>query len=420
VSGILERAALSVLVLLATSNMPLGQIAGLTVRPDLVGGVLAMLVVSLALLAGRRLPASPALLGFGGFVACQLLSSVANRGAWPGGVKFSLIYVLALAYLCATLMLVRGTETARWALSFVVALTVVEAFVSVLGVLSSNLIGILRSSPPNSEFFARAHGAMSERNLFSSLLIPPFAVSLWRWSAKPRPAKLHGTVCLGLTAGLVFGLTRAAWVASVVVAWLSPLRLELNRPRLRVLLAGGAVAAGLLLGSDLVLGHGVLERTGLYDRVARAVLTGHDSPVGARLTELRVGVASWRTSPWVGHGAGSANSLLQDPRYRGRPEVKPWISNVVLFVVHDSGLAGLVLFLSTLGAAVHEWRRARGRFGDRAAALDHEALGVGLAAVLLMWQATHGLWQMYGYLYLGLLLALSRLARQSPAGARSG
>jgi UDP-glucose 4-epimerase len=75
-------------------------------------------------------------------------------------------------------------------------------------------------------------------------------------------------VCLVLTTGLVFGLTRAAWVASFAVGWLSPLRLELNRPRLRVLLAGGAAAAELLLGSDLVLRLGALERTGLYDRLA--------------------------------------------------------------------------------------------------------------------------------------------------------
>jgi hypothetical protein len=81
-------------VLLATSNMPLGQVAGLTVRPDLVGGLLAVLIVLLALLAGRRLPANPALFSFGGFVVFQFLSSVANRGAWPEGVKFSLIYVL--------------------------------------------------------------------------------------------------------------------------------------------------------------------------------------------------------------------------------------------------------------------------------------------------------------------------------------
>jgi O-antigen ligase len=419
-SRALERVALGALVFLATSNRPLGRVAGLTLRPDWASGALAVLIVLLALLARRRLPLSPALLGFGGFVAFQLFSSVANRGAWPEGVKFSLIYILALAYLCATLILVRDADTAHWVLSLVLVLAVVEASVSVLAVLSSNLIGVPSPGPMLPRVFPRAEGAMSEANLFSSFLLVPFSVALWRWSARPRPAKLQGAACLALTAGLIFGLTRAAWIASLAVGWLSPLRLRPARVRVCVLLASAAVATGLLLGSDLVLRHGRLERTGLYDRLATGVLTGFDEPLDTRRTEMRASVASWRTSPWVGHGAGSANTLIQDPGNRWRRPTKPWISNVFLFVLHDAGLVGLVLFLSTLGAAAYQWWRARGGFGDRTAALDHEALGIGLGAVLLAWQTTHGLWQMYGYLYLGLLLALSRLASPSPARAAPG
>lgn len=417
-SRTLERVALGALVLLATSNRPLGQVAGLTVRPDLASGALAVVVVLLALLARRRLPLSPALLGFGGFVAFQLFSSVANRGAWPDGVKFSLIYILALAYLCATLILVRDAETAHWALSLALVLAVAEASLSVLAVLSSNLIGVPSPSPMLPRAFPRAGGAMSEANLFSSLLLVPFSLALWRWSARPRPARRQGAACLALTAGLIFGLTRAVWIASLAVGWLSPLR---QRPaKVLGLLAGAAVATGLLLGSDLMLRHGKLERTGLYDRVAAGVLTGIDLPLRKRFQEMRTSLASWRTSPWVGHGAGSANTLKLDPRNRWQPPTKTWISNVFLFVLHDAGLVGLVLFVSTVGAAACQWWRARGRIGDRAAALDHEALGIGLGAVLLAWQTTHGLWQMYGYLYLGLLLALSRLASPPPAHVAPG
>ena len=333
-------------------------------------------------------------------------------------MKFSLIYILALAYLCATLILVRDAKTAHWVLSLVLVLAVAEASVSVLAVLSSNLIGVPSPGPMLPRVFPRAEGAMSEANLFSSFLLVPFSVALWRWSARPRPAKLQGAACLALTAGLIFGLTRAAWIASLAVGWLSPLR---RRPaRVLVLLAGAAVATGLLLGSDLVLRHGRLEHTGLYDRLATGVLTGLDQPLDKRRNEMRTSVASWRTSPWVGHGAGSANTLKLDPQNRWQPQTKTWISNVFLFVLHDAGLVGLVLFLSTLGAAAYQWWRARGGFGDRTTALDHEALGIGLGAVLLAWQTTHGLWQMYGYLYFGLLLALSRLASPLPARAAPG
>ena len=409
VSRTLERVVLIALVLLATSNRSLGKVAGLTVRPDWVGGVLAVGVVMLALLARRRLPASPALFGFAGFVVVQVLSSVANRAAWPEGLKFSLVYVLALATICAVLILVRDMETVRWTLSVVVTLAVAEAAISVMTVLSSNLVGFPVPPSTRPRSIVRAEGLMSEANLFSSLLLVPFAVALWRWSAAPRVAKRESAAGLALSAGLVFALTRATWLAAIGIAWLSPLRRQPVGRRLRWLAGGVAVAAGLLLGSDLLTRHGALERTGLYDRLVTGVVTGYDEPLDGRREEVRSSLAHWRASPWLGHGAGSGKALEQHYRYTRHLRPEPWLSNAVLFVLHDSGLVGLALFISTLGAAGYQWRRARGRLGDQAAELDHEALGIGLAAVLLAWQVTHGLWQMYGYLYLGLMLAMNRL-----------
>jgi hypothetical protein len=414
-STTLERVALGALLLLATSNQPLGKVAGLTVRPDLVGGVLAIVVVLLALLARRRLPADPALFAFGGFVVFQLVSSVANRDAWPQGVKFSVIYVLALASIGAVLILVRDVKTARWMLNVVVVLAVAEATVAVVKVLAANLAGIPPPGPVRARSFPRAEGAMSEANLFSSLLLVPFSVALWRWGAAERPARRLGAAGLALGAALVFALTRATWLAAIAVVYLSPLRRPPARARLRCLLTGVAVAFGLILGSDLLLRQGALGRTGLYDRLVTGVATGFDEPLVTRREEIRTSLASWRERPWVGHGAGSAKALKQyfsDPRY---PRPHPWLSNGLLFVLHDSGLVGLILFASAVGAASIRWWRARGRLGDPAAELDHEALGVGLAAVLLAWQVTHGLWQMYGYQHLGLLLALSRHATRRPA-----
>lgn len=348
------------------------------------------MVVLVALLARRRFPLSPAVLGFGGFVAFQFFSSVANRGGWPEGVKFSFIYILALAYLCATLLLVRDAKTAHWVLSLTMVFAVAEASLSVLAVLSSNLIGVPSPSPMLPRVFPRAQGAISEPNLFSSLLVVPFSVALWRWSARPRPAKLQRAACLALAGGLIFGLTRAAWIASLVVGWLSPLRLRRARARVWLLLASAVVTTGLLLGSDLVLRHGALQRTGSYDRLATGLLTGFDESVHTRFKEMRASVASWRTSPWVGHGTGSANTLIEDPGNRRPRPTKRWISNVFLFVLPDGEVVGLFLFVSTLGAAAYEWSRARGGFGDGAVALDHAALGIGLGAVLLAWQTTHG------------------------------
>jgi O-antigen ligase len=263
----------------------------------------------------------------------------------------------------------------------------------------------------------RARGAMSEPNLFGSLLLVPFAVALWRWIGPPHVAKRPGAAALALSVGLVFAATRAAWVAALVVAWLSPLRRRMRGRQLRQLALGAAAAAGLLLASDLVLRQGSLRATSLYDRLVPGEGTGFDGPLDVRLAELRAGLSSWRESPWFGHGAGSGKMLTQYVHGRRWTFVRtePWISNGILFILHDSGLVGLALFVVAAGAVGRQWWRARAQMGDLDARIDHEALGAGLAAVLLAWQATHGLWQMYGYLYLGLLLAMSRFAKHEGA-----
>src|SRR5262249_20436945 len=112
-SATAERLVLGSLLLLATSNRPLRTLAGLTFRLDLAGGALAAGIVFLAVATGRRLPTNAALVGLGGFVAAQVLSSVANRAVWPQGVKFSFLYVLGLASTAVVLILVRDMETAR-------------------------------------------------------------------------------------------------------------------------------------------------------------------------------------------------------------------------------------------------------------------------------------------------------------------
>ena len=408
------RVVLGILLLLATSNKPLGKVAGLTFRLDLAGGALAVGVVLVALARRRPIPVTPALLGLGGFVAFQVISSVANRAVWPQGVKFSLFYVLGLASVLAVLVLVRDTETARWALSLIVTLAVAETMLSVLIAVGSSLLSSPLPEPMLHTLAYRARGAMSEPNLFGSLLLVPFAVALWRWTGPPHVAKGPGAAALALSAGLVFAATRAAWVAALAVAWLSPLRRRMRGRQLRQLILGAAAAAGLLLASDLVLRQGSLRVTSLYDRLVPGEGTGFDGPLDFRLAELRAGLSSWRESPWSGHGAGSGKMLTQYAHYRQWTFVRtePWISNGILFVLHDSGLVGLALFVLTVGAVGRQWWRARARMGEPKARIDHDALGAGLAAVLLAWQATHGLWQMYGYLYLGLLLAMSRLAEQ--------
>jgi O-antigen ligase len=209
------------------------------------------------------------------------------------------------------------------------------------------------------------------------------------------------------------------WIAggAVVAVWLWRQR---PPPRhVAALAAAVAVSAGLLVATDWFR-TGSFEDTALYDRLGRGVATGRDSPVATRAEEFRTAIASWRTAMWTGHGAGSANLLEQWVGTVPRIRAAGWIGNAILFVLHDAGLLGLLLWLAVPVAAVHEWRAARPALARTPLGGDHEALLVGLGAMLVAWQATHGLWQMYGYAYLGLLLALGHVARRPADAAPDG
>ncbi|HXJ82113.1 MAG TPA: O-antigen ligase family protein [Candidatus Methylomirabilis sp.] len=405
------RLVLGILLLLATSNRALGKVAGLTFRLDLAGGVLAVGVVLAALALRRRVPVNPALLWLGGFVAVQVLSSLIHRALWPQGVKFSLIYVLALASVCAVLILVRDMETARWALGLVVTLAAAETVITVVSAVGGNVRGMSLPDLIRQRLNPQVAGAMSEANLFASLLLVPFAVALWRWTGPPRATRFAGAASLVLSTGLAFALTRAAWIGALGIMCLSPLHRRVRRRQLGQLVMVVAAATVLLLALDLALHRGALRSTRLYDRLARGAVARFDAPLDVRLVEVKAALPSWRESPWFGHGVGSGKLLKQYAHYRQWTYVRqdPWLSNGTIFVLHDSGLVGLTLLVVALGAAARQWWNARARITELNARLDHEALAAGLAAVLLAWQVTHGLWQMYGYLYLGLLLAMSRL-----------
>jgi len=81
-----------------------------------------------------------------------------------------------------------------------------------------------------------------------------------------------------------------------------------------------------------------------------------------RLAISKATIESWRRRPIVGHGTGSINQLSATFRDGARIE-KVWNGNFVLFVLHDSGLAGLA---ALLGLGVVVCRRAGRAIGSAA------------------------------------------------------
>ena len=119
----------------------------------------------------------------------------------------------------------------------------------------------------------------------------------------------------------------------------------------------------------------------------------------------------------LGHGAGSVNRLSIVFPDAGLVD-RTWNGNIVLFVLHDSGVLG---FAALLGILVVIVRRSRRLFAAGAGAATSPELAPLLAsgaALCFTFQFTHGLWLMYPYVYLGLLTAVLEAGADARGGPR--
>jgi hypothetical protein len=388
----------------ATWTLPQARSYGVTFTGDRLLGLVA--VGALIVLALRhRLRWTGVHVALGVFLATQVFTSILNMKERPQGLKFSAIYLLgfacfALAAECSRRQADRRLSVGGW--------IVVGGIVSAVGTLAtvmsqrsqqllwgSNFAEWLASPDGGRIWVFAARGTFSEHNLFSSFLLVSFALGLWLWCRDRARRRLWVIASIGaIVFGLVFGLTRAAWVSSaaMVVLWWWTKRP--GWPRLAAITLLFAVAFSL---QAVVIGS-----SPLVFRVLRPLLRAEDSNLRGRALLNSAALASWQKRPLLGYGAGSTNDLLVVlPNGTLLPE--PWTANLVLFVLHDSGLLGLgalAALLTVLG--FKGWRAARRGAGIEMPPVSVPLLASG-AALLFAYQFTHALWLMYPYVYLGLL-----------------
>jgi hypothetical protein len=107
----------------------------------------------------------------------------------------------------------------------------------------------------------------------------------------------------------------------------------------------------------------------------------------------------------LGHGAGSVNRMSIVFPIAGWVH-RIWNGNVVLFMIHDSGVLGLTALLGVVVVIVRQARRTLARGVDEETSILIVPLLISGAALCFAYQFTHGLWLMYPYVYLGLLTAV--------------
>jgi O-antigen ligase len=200
----------------------------------------------------------------------------------------------------------------------------------------------------------------------------------------------------GIVLGLVFGLTRAAWVdmAALAAFWVWARRPPWRRAAALVLL----VAFGFLVQTF------VIGASPLYPRVLRPVVTGRDHNLAERAAINTKTLESAREGPILGKGAGAGKNV-EVKRPNRVPLQRVWNGNMFLFVSHDSGLLGVAALVALLAVVAWAGRRALRRGPDDATRSVLVPLLAAGVALLFAYQFTHALWLMYPYVYLGLLTA---------------
>ena len=405
VTSWLRRAGPFLLVAASTFTAPLFTIGGITFTGDRLLGLLAVPTVLALRVPLLRTPIHVALAGF---VAVQMAASVLDARAWPQGLKFMSVYGLGFACFALAAEWTRGDDGMRRTANAWVTVGVTMGALGTLAALLSNAsqVGVwgaafterLAWGDGSTRLVFAGRGAFGEANLLSSFLLVPFALGLWtlrREASEGVAAGLASRLALVPTvSGLIFGLTRAAWIGMGALTVLLFRRYPARWRPLGVLL--------LLVAVTLVIQATVIGASPLRFRVLDPVQTHYDGTMKDRLDISVLTIKSWRTRPLLGYGSGSVNRLSPlHPSERG--SVKPWNGNLFLSVLHDSGLVGLAALLGLLAVVGSMgWATVRRAPGPGASSFAVPLLGAG-ATLFFAYQFTHGLWVMYPYIYLGFL-----------------
>lgn len=315
--------------------------AGVVVTPERLLGLALIVLFPAWFLARNRIRSSPCFIDYlyfawlawiAGVTLASLPFSVAVRGLAP--LILAAVFYLAPRYV-----------------AFLAPRSLADPRVSIAATLIFGLGGIISFalSDPGPR---RAAFTVLEPNLYGAIMAF-FCLLAVRNFDRRRPWLSRGVLVLAHL-GLLLGFSRGPWLGYalaliVYVVLAKPEFLSVRRLQRNTLTRVAAVIIGCAVFLYVL---GPLTHVFDYISPSTAVVTSHGRLLDSQTVETRVTLWSlaWNdftTKPVTGLGALSFDDYHLDvlPQVGGHSPRNVWISNILLGVLHDSGIVGMLLVL---------------------------------------------------------------------------
>src|SRR5262245_1224002 len=325
-----EFAALSLVIVLSVCTAPLFDVADVTFTGDRLLGLLAVMAIAVVTWrSGLHWTAVHTALAV--FTVVQVVTSLIAAPQWPSGPKFSTVYVLGWASFALVAEWARGPGRPWRAGRLWIAIGAALGLLGSALAFAANYWQIELWGTGQAEWLRQGRDGIrlilfatkftfDEWNLYSSFLLVAFALALWCWRPGAPAASQRGRAFLPVAAiafGLVFGMTRAAWIgmAALVALWF-----WVRRPGWRP----AAALAGIILPAFPAQAVAI-GQTPLYWRVLKPLERGKDRNIDVRRRINEATINSWRGEPGVSRSpALAAPSADSDDDERSKQtEMRP-------------------------------------------------------------------------------------------------
>ena len=403
--------ALTVLVGMSAMSVFFVEIFGWKARPEhFAAGIVSLAVAVWLLVYKHRIRLEKLDYWVLAYLATNYIGSAFGSSAPSATLRWALLNNLAVLPYFLIRILVQDLRTLRKAVRILLGVGIVESAYGILCYASNHVFGTTVGMAMGQYLrdVAAPYGSLYEPNLFAAYTGCCAVLFLAIYLAQGQ-RRISSLVCFFIASlATVLSFSRAALLALVVaigwVAWKSGNPLKGRRNRLAVFAVGFAL---ILMVAILVAATGVGDV--LQERFTNLFQQGlEEETTITRLLVIREALQEVPEHPLIGSGTASLQLSFDWTKYFADwTNERAWVGNVVVRILHDTGLLGLTAFLGFLISLWSKTRRALRRSNPQVPML----IGLSAGALLygISFQSTEGTMLAFCWVHLGLLASAAIL-----------